>query len=278
MVKIDNAKNAKKYLKGKNFYFLEKFDLIQGEEYPQGLCITEEYIFISMYSGIRSDLGKVKVFDKNSGEYLLSLGMDKKSHLGGITYDGTYIWVCNSSKMSLERLSYALIKQMIREHKGKMIDVRNIVDVYGVKNIPSCVTYYDGYLLVATHSIFTNALMMQYKFDQIDNKLYMQEAFLVPPKTQGITFNNNGEVYVSTSYGRMNSSYIKKYNSIYSMTNNTKNYVEKIKLPPCSEEIVFENNKLYVLFESAGKKYLEGTDGKGKSITPIDKILVIEDK
>ena len=91
-------------------------------------------------------------------------------------------------------------------------------------------------------------------------------------------YNKNGEVYVSTSYGRKNTSYIKKYNSVYTMSKNTKNYIETIKLPPCSEEIVYENYKLYVLFESAGKKYLEGTDGKGKSIAPIDKILVIEDK
>ena len=32
---------------------------------------------------------------------------------------------------------------------------------------------------------------------------------------------------------------------------------------------------LYVLFESAGEKYLEGTDGKGQSLSPIDKLLMI---
>jgi hypothetical protein len=33
---------------------------------------------------------------------------------------------------------------------------------------------------------------------------------------------------------------------------------------------------LYVLFESASSKYFEGTDGKGKSICPIDRILTID--
>jgi hypothetical protein len=32
---------------------------------------------------------------------------------------------------------------------------------------------------------------------------------------------------------------------------------------------------LYVIVESAGEKYLEGTDGKGNSPAPIDKILRI---
>ena len=47
-------------------------------------------------------------------------------------------------------------------------------------------------------------------------------------------------------------------------------------MPPCSEGVEIDNQKIYVLFESAGKKYLEGTDGKGKSVAPLDRILVID--
>ena len=36
-----------------------------------------------------------------------------------------------------------------------------------------------------------------------------------------------------------------------------------------------DEDNLYVLFESAGEKYLEGTDGKGQSLSPIDKLLII---
>ena len=46
-------------------------------------------------------------------------------------------------------------------------------------------------------------------------------------------------------------------------------------MPPCSEEIALTEEQIYVLFESAGEKYLEGTDGRGKSIAPIDEILAI---
>jgi hypothetical protein len=34
-------------------------------------------------------------------------------------------------------------------------------------------------------------------------------------------------------------------------------------------------NNLYVLFESASSKYFEGTDGKGTSVAPIDKVLKV---
>ena len=167
---------------------------------------------------------------------------------------------------------------MIHENKGRVIDVRNLVEVYRVKNIPSCVTYYEGHLWVATHSTWTNATMISYRFDEEKNYLHSTRAFWIPPKVQGIAFSEKGEAYLSTSYGRKNSSYIKKYVSVDTMSKDVDSYMEQIELPPCSEEIEFENNKIYVIFESAGKKYLEGTDGKGRSIAPLNRILVIENK
>lgn len=293
MVKFNNYDNALQYaynrekrinkrettLNEKLFYFWDEIEVFDHEdEYPQGLCFTEDYICISSYSGVHGELGKIKIFDKQTGEYVLALGLDEKSHLGGLAYDGRYLWVCNSSKMAMERLSYAFIKKMIQEHKGQLIDVRNLVDAYHVKNIPSCVTYYDGYLWVATHSIWSNATMIAYHYNEEGNHLNTLGAFWVPPKVQGMAFSEKGEVYLSTSYGRRNSSYIKKYVSVDVMSKSVDSYVERIELPPCSEEIVFEDNKLYVIFESAGKKYLEGTDGKGKSVAPLNRILVIETK
>ena len=49
----------------------------------------------------------------------------------------------------------------------------------------------------------------------------------------------------------------------------------KVEMPPCSEEIAIVDNNLYVLFESASSKYFEGTDGKGTSVAPIDKVLKV---
>ena len=46
-------------------------------------------------------------------------------------------------------------------------------------------------------------------------------------------------------------------------------------MPPGSEEIDVRNDTAYVIFETAGEKYLEGTDGKGFCVSPLDKILAI---
>ena len=54
---------------------------------PQGICITDEYVLITSYSDDKGSLGELMVFDREDGEYLVTLGMDANSHLGGIAFD-----------------------------------------------------------------------------------------------------------------------------------------------------------------------------------------------
>ena len=60
------------------------------------------------------------------------------------------------------------------------------------------------------------------------------------------------------------------------MASKTDSPAVSIEMPPGSEEIDINDGKLSVIFESAGEKYFEGTDGKGVSTSPIDKILQID--
>lgn len=48
-----------------------------------------------------------------------------------------------------------------------------------------------------------------------------------------------------------------------------------VEMPPCSEEIAIADDNIYVVFESASRKYFEGTDGNGASSSPIDKVLEV---
>ncbi len=308
MEKIDNNANVLNYkyesiesnkvgkrvshLKNLNFSFMEEIDVagmpktlkrevehkdyLSEEQYPQGICITDDFIFVTSYSGEKHALGECMIFDRLSGEYLVSLGMDKNSHLGGIAFDGKNIWVCNSSKMAIERISYEFIRHTVMHNKGGFVNITNLVEVYSVKNIPSGITFYNGSLYVVTHTKWTNSKMISYVYDEMKDKLESEFVYKIPSKVQGITFSEDGGVYLSTSYGRKNSSFIRKYRSIYTMTKDVEDCLERIEMPPCSEGISLYQDKLYVLFESAGKKYLEGTDGNGKSSAPLDKILIID--
>lgn len=262
-------------LKDVSFDFLDNISFSK-DIYPQGICFAEKYLLVTVYSKEQNVLGKIMVFEKETGEYLLSLGMDSNSHLGGIAYDGENIWVCNSSKLSVERISFEFVHDAIPQYKGKFIDIRTLVERYPVNIIPSCIAYYDKQLWVATHSKYTNSQMISYSYDKQKNQLDFLKIYHIPAKVQGIAFDRKGKVVLSTSYGRKNSSYLKIYSSVEEMSINIDKYEMAIEMPPCSEGVEIDNQKIYVLFESAGKKYLEGTDGKGKSVAPLDRILVID--
>lgn len=285
---IDNFLNVENYkyrnsdseednvhLKNTSFSFLENI-ILPMDMYPQGICFTEQYLMVTMYSAESDALGIVKIFDKASGEYLMSLGMDSKSHLGGIAYDGENIWVCNSSNDTVERISYAFICKAIESHEGKILDVRNVVEEYAVHLVPSCITYHDGKLWIATHSKFRNSKMVAYVFDQEENTLCTRGVYTIPAKVQGIAFDEGNRIYLSTSYGRKFSSYLKIYDSVKEMSKNVESFIKMIEMPPCSEGVAIEEDNIHVVFESASEKYLEGTDGYGKSLSPLDKILIID--
>lgn len=242
---------------------------------PQGICLTEDYYLITAYNTDDDDSpGSMYIFDRDTGEYLVTLGMKKQSHLGGLTYDGRNVWICHSDSRALERLSYRYIKKIAECKPKAFVDATGLFEEYKVANMPSCVAAYDGKLWVATHNPYFKSIMIAYEFR--DDKLRAVDYYQIPEKVQGIAFDLNGNVYLSTSYGREKSSYLKVYDDVDALDRAPGKPMIKVEMPPCSEEICMSDNKVYVLFESASRKYFEGTDGRGRSIAPIDKILTVD--
>ncbi len=247
--------------------------IADASQCPQGICMTDNYLLISSYSNSNESLGGIHIFDKDTGNYLASLGMKGDSHLGGLAFDGQFIWVCHSKSNTLGCIPYSFIRQIASIKPQSMVDCSALFQEYHVLNEPSCIAYKDGKLWVATHTKLLNSKMISYQVTA--NGLRYVNSYRIPDKVQGIVFDEEGRVYISTSYGRKKSSYLNVYASIEDLHRKPGKPMIKVEMPPCSEEIALTEDKIYVLFESAGEKYLEGTDGKGKSIAPIDEILAI---
>ena len=258
-----------------NDEWLNQFIYSQSQV-PQGIFITDDYYLITSYSEEDTCMGELLVFNKQTGKLLVTLGMDAKSHLGGIAFDGENVWVCNSNNKTIERLSYDFIKLMAESNTGDVVDCTGVVDAFSVSNTPSCITYYGGRLWIATHNLLLNSQVVAYYYNESENKLHALSSYAIPPQVQGIAFDQDGRVYLSTSYGRTKSSYLKVYDSTVVMSNTPDRPSLNIEMPPNSEEIDIVEDRLYVLFESAGEKYYLGTDGKGRSSCPLDKVLSID--
>lgn len=241
----------------------------------QGLCFTQKLILMTSYSEESKMPGALLVFDRESGKYLVTLGMREQSHLGGIAYDGRNVWVCHSGSDTLERIPYAYIEKIAMDEPKTFVDASVLADEYHLKNTPSCISCYGGRIWVATHTRFFDSKMLSYSYNETTDQLTYLSSYRIPSKVQGIAFDSQGSVYLSTSYGRNNSSYLKVYSSLLTLDRKPNSPSVKVEMPPCSEEIVIAEDNVYVLFESASRKYFEGTDGHGTSASPIDKILEV---
>ena len=242
----------------------------------QGFCFTAEYILMTSYAEGAGNPGSLLVFDRESGVYLATLAMREGSHLGGIAFDGENVWVCHSNSMTLERIPYGDIRRIAEDAPEYCIDVSALSAEYRLKNTPSCITYFGGRLWVATHTKLFDSRMLSYSYDAGSDTLTALGSYDIPSKVQGIAFDDGGQVYLSTSYGRSNSSHLMLYSSLLALTRHPDEPEIKIEMPPCAEELAVADGNIYIVFESASRKYFEGTDGKGISSAPLDKVLAVD--
>ena len=259
---------------------------------PQGICIAGDYILMTAYCNVESlkeDLENnseqtvnqmrmeateehnrhnsvLYVLDKFNGSHIATMVFDDKSHVGGITFDGEYIWVAKGGNCKIDGYSF--------------VDVRACIEM-GSFNYPMCevacevqcdtttsfVTYHDGYIWVGTFSgdAEQNGVLTGYNIVKTGGVHCVETHKIVeiPAHANGAVFIDTEVgpyLAVTTSYGRSNDSTL----YVYDATNlRSIGMIGKAKLPeyanftlpPMAEELCAENNDIYFLFESASTAY-----------------------
>ena len=239
----------------------------------QGISFTPDYLLLTAYALNAQENGGLYVYDRKTGAFLGKIPMRRGSHLGGIAYDGKNVWVCHSGERVLSRISYKALCGAVRQ---RTFSVEGFEEDYPLDDEPSCLTEENGRLFAATFRDKVESRMTAYRYDENRDRLVAENVYQIPPKVQGVAFDAAGNVWFSTSYGRKNSSFLLKYKALAAVGEEGVQPEAVVELPPCSEELAAQNGKLYIVFESACRKYKEGTDGRGKSRSPLDKILLLE--
>lgn len=239
----------------------------------QGLAFTPDYLLLTAYALNAQENGGLYVYDRKTGAFLGKIPMRRGSHLGGIAYGGKNVWVCHSGERVLSRISYKALCGAVRQ---RTFSVEGFEEDYPLDDEPSCLTEENGRLFAATFRDKVESRMTAYRYDENRDRLVAENVYQIPPKVQGVAFDAAGNVWFSTSYGRKNSSFLLKYKALAAVGEEGVQSEAVVELPPCSEELAAQNGKLYIVFESACRKYKEGTDGRGKSRSPLDKILLLE--
>lgn len=254
---------------------------------PQGLTISDDYFFISMYDYYHLSNSMINVYDKD-GNFVNSCELDNKAHVGGISYDNTneLIWVSSTYGnvdvyRSIDIVNRESAKPTYRDlYLGSNLRSYNKL----FKTAISYLTFYNNTLFVGNFTLSEKGIVKQFDISFDKNRtVHLTEInrFKVPSLVQGISFYEKDDktyMILSRSCGPKIPSALQIYkyneeiNDYTSPVINTKAF----RFPPMIEQITSTGDSLYSLYESQAKPYSNKVDSNEKSIkkSNLPKILI----
>lgn len=214
---------------------------------PQGICIVENNILITAYDSEKKENSELYIINKK-GELLKTLIFDNKYHVGGIAYDkrNKLIFVAAYNKVNIydkDKLLSTENRKILKDYKSV-----NIQDNY-ISRV-SYLTCYESKLYIGMFSKNKKTKLKKYIIN-FNNNMELKDFYDINlNKIQGLCIYKDFYIF-SCSYGRYNSSYL----HICKLENNVLTSVFKIEMPCLSEQIVLDNDKLLILFESCSTKF-----------------------
>lgn len=272
---------------------------------PQGICKMDSYLLITAYDSEGGNNSVIYVMDDNY-ELKATLVYDKKCHMGGIAYDGKYIWIAEGGKRGLGAICKEDILGAIKvseEKNARSVLLKNIIwqQVSELAATSYC-TFYDNRLWIGEFDKNTESHIYGYSIDYSRQapSIIPERYIRAPKRTQGICFVKSDETVllgVSISYGRYNNSSFNYYkldeyskSDYYKSYNNRSEKKDEILIidkgeayktmimPPMSEQFSMDGEMLYCIFESGARKYLMNMDGYGYARRPIGSCIIFDRK
>lgn len=225
---------------------------------PQSITFAGNYMLVSAYDYTKKQESVIYIVNKNTRKYITTIVLPHTGHVGGITYDGTNIWITYGK--NVQSFRYALITNAAVSGKT-YIELYTLLNTCKLSDTASYVTYYKGKLWAGAYNEKTKKYMYGYT---IQNKtgvptLVQTNRILMPNRTQGVAFTSGGKMLVSRSCQtkKGKSGFISRldvYKPTWNLSKKTikKNKRKKIvQLPPMNEGIAISGSYTYIIFESA---------------------------
>lgn len=276
----------------------------------QGLAYDSENdtFFIT---GYRTDgnASQVSLVSKEDGKEVKRLNLAKEDgsaftgHVGGITVHGGYVYVADGSGLRVYNKADFLsaadgdsVKSVGRFKTSTEDDKLRVSFTHAEGDKIYVGEFYraENYETPDSHKYKTaagdenTALILAYSFDDsapLGISAKIERAYSIPGLVQGMCFDAQGSIYLSTSYAAA-FSHIYSYDAtkeegsitvlgqtvpLYVLDSST--LIDDIELAPMAEEIVIVDGKLYTMCESATNKYIFGkfTSAKYCYATDISK-------
>lgn len=270
---------------------------------PQGLCVSENFIFISAYCGIKrykTDLeenvkfGKneeklaaeenhkvhnsvIYILDRETGAYLKSLVLPDDNHVGGLATDGKNLFIAKSSDKQVSMISSS---QITLAMQTKSLTVKAYYELSADCGCTaSFVTYHKGMLWVG---VFYEKDEGELNGFTVNGKLGLERvaSVKIPAKANGAAFydyENETCLVVGSSYGRKNLSKAYLYSvDSYGNADMTLSSRDTYTLPPTVQNFAFYGDSVYHIYESAATCYsqVESLFEIKSTSFPVDRVCI----
>lgn len=286
-----------------DFEYQIEIPKIEDNWIPQGICKTDDYLFVSAYdpkmeegkSGEGGRPSVVFVIDNQTHEHVKTLSfegevegevIDLRSHFGAIDYvdDNKILYIADSTNGILWQVSIDTIYSAIDEEgKSAKVSVENILVEREVTI--SFLTYHNGLLYIGQHDKDSESENFMIGYDLNSNEAKTDKIPL-QLKSQGITFvDYQDQLYLLTSCSRgvdnPSTLVVEKIEEATDEKGNVilKKHIEKeLALPNMSEDLYVDGEKVYICFESAAEYYNKGfislfTEKRHILVTTMESIL-----
>ncbi|MBO6109089.1 MAG: fibronectin type III domain-containing protein [Eubacterium sp.] len=241
---------------------------------PQSMTMYGSYLLITAYDIGKTNDSVIYVLNKSSRELLTLILLPHKGHVGGITSDGTNIWLAYGKKLQC--------------FKGKVIsDAVNsgedYYELYSFNNTVatdetiSYITYYKGRVWAGAYDELKSKNVYVYSITDKSGDtpaLNKTGQMMLPNRAQGLAFTKGGQMIVSrscqtdkTQRGFMSKLEVYEPDIDMDSAMERGDKVSEFKMPPMNEDILIYGKYTYVIFESCALSRCEA---------PIDRVTAIK--
>lgn len=258
---------------------------------PQGICYIESIGSFAVSGYVKGDDSRIYIVDEETNESKKLIIDGFTGHAGGITSNGDDVWVSSGGSETKGGYVYHLSASYLND----AVDGTEIsFDGSFQTECSGSTIFCDGEKLIVAEFYERNDYIVNKSHAYGDNhawgcgyelpisadaynggKLTPDFILSLPDKVQGLSITDDGNVILSSSYGRNNDSTMYIYKpytewktasayidgkSVTMYVAEDEGLIDKVKMPTLMEGIDFANGNLYVLFESGAKTYSDAKE------------------
>lgn len=257
---------------------------------PQGICRAGDYWLITAYDAEKKNNSVIYVVSPERRELVSTIMLPNKFHAGGIAFDGEEIWLTGDTSDKYKGnpfLQYIRYEDLLKmaEEPFHIVSDDEISEAVYIKNKPSFLECDNGMLWVGTYigsKSSHDAYMYGYRIENTEkgaalNTIAVSVISGIDSSAQGADIEDD-YLYVSSSYkgaiAGIKSSFVTKYSirPVYegrTVLDVEGREVKRIEVPKMNEELLVENGRIHLNFESA-------TEVWRTAVINTDRILAVD--